>query len=664
MQKVQIIVHKSKKDEVLEFLQDKGVFHVVDISKDEGLEDQETLDRAVHAVEFDISEIVFALEFLTPYHTPKRKGLEALVEGDNVVLKTEEEIASFIENFDSKGVVKKAEQINTELTEIHNQLASYEDQKNILAPWTKLDFSLSEAKETRFTRMLLGKIDKRDLDLFQQEITKISPYTFVKKISADETQYYVYVIHLIEEADQIQKVLEDFSFSEESLLQSQNNASEELKHISESETKFKDRIQELEKEAKELADKHIETLRVLFDTLSWQKENQVVRKNFQFTSTTALMEGWIHNSHYDELKKYLDDKITYCEISKVDTKEGEVPPVELANSNFVHPFESVTNLYGLPLYSEIDPTKYLAPFFIFFFAFCLTDAGYGILLMIMSLSLIKILKLSRKESGLLRLLFYAGFMTFVLGIFFGGWFGIDPKIMPEWLTYQTVVNGEERTYFYGQMLDPVKSALPLLGFAFILGYVQLIFGKILDGYSKIKRGEKKEALMDSFTWVFLLIVLALYIASMQLEVLAQFNTPLYYLLIAGIVTIVLTQGRYYGNIIAKFFGGVLGLWDLVGFVSDTLSYARLLALGLATGIIATSINLIAGILGDMIPVVGIVVSILILVVGHVFNLLLNTLGSFIHSGRLQFIEFFGKFMEGGGLPFDPLRKKSKYIKIR
>ena len=128
--------------------------------------------------------------------------------------------------------------------------------------------------------------------------------------------------------------------------------------------------------------------------------------------------------------------------------------------------------------------------------------------------------------------------------------------------------------------------------------------------------------------------------------------------------LILTQGRREKTIVMKLLKGVLSLYDSVSFFSDILSYSRILALGLATSALAFAINLIATIAKDMIPVVGTAVMVVILIVGHVFNVGINVLGAFIHSARLQFVEFFGKFITASGRPFAPFRQRGRYITIK
>lgn len=236
---------------------------------------------------------------------------------------------------------------------------------------------------------------------------------------------------------------------------------------------------------------------------------------------------------------------------------------------------------------------------------------------------------------------------------------------PSFLTYQkTLESGEVIKAFRWQVITPAQGSGPLifLILAAILGYIQVVFGVILDGYWKIVQRKFMDAIFDSFLWVYFLIVIMLFGVSHMGIFMADHAGTITYLVYFGVGALILTQGRKQKNIILKFLSGVLSLYGLVGYFADVLSYSRLMALGLGTGIIGFAFNTIGGLVGN-IPIVGIVFAIIVILIGHLLNIAISTLGAFIHSSRLQFVEFFGKFMEGGGRSFTPFRKACKYILI-
>lgn len=249
-------------------------------------------------------------------------------------------------------------------------------------------------------------------------------------------------------------------------------------------------------------------------------------------------------------------------------------------------------------------------------------------------------------------LMYGGLATFFAGALVGGWFGIDISNMgSSWL--QSLLTSII-------VINPVEDPITMLLFSLALGLIQILTGITISMWWKIKNGNIASALLDDFVWLYLLIIILLWSANSFELIEFTFAT---YLLFIGIFAVILTQGRKAKNPFLKFFTGVISLYGLVGYLSDVLSYSRLLALGLATSIIAMVVNLIAALTIDMIPYLGYVIALIVLIGGHVFNIAINALGSFIHASRLQFVEFFPKFMESGGVNLSPLRKESKYIKI-
>ena len=253
---------------------------------------------------------------------------------------------------------------------------------------------------------------------------------------------------------------------------------------------------------------------------------------------------------------------------------------------------------------------------------------------------------------------YAGIVTFILGVIFGGWAGITIEQAPAFLKS---VNADGETVFIGQKISALTNPLGVLILALALGFIQVLLGVYMKFVWMLKNVGKKEAFLDQFPWAYMLTVTGftvLVAAGVLPESLMGVAKILLYI---GAGYIVLTQGRKKKNIILKFLSGVLGLYGLVSYFADVLSYSRLLALGLSTSIIALAVNTVAGLLVD-IPYVGIVIAVLVIIIGHVFTIVINAFGAFIHSARLQFVEFFTKFLEGGGKPFQPLYKESKFVR--
>jgi len=337
-----------------------------------------------------------------------------------------------------------------------------------------------------------------------------------------------------------------------------------------------------------------------------------------------------------------------------DPESGEDVPIDLRNNGVVTPFEFVTTLYGRPSYWEFDPTPLLAPFFILFFALCLSDGGYGMVLAIVSFILMKKMQPGGGRK-LMQLLFMGGLATAAVGALTGGWFGIEDGNLPWWIHSIRIKLGT------GERFNPLFHPMQMLDFVFLLGIAQIFTGLAIRMIADFRDKRWLDGILDQLVWIVFLAFLAPLGANFILgkELPAEFmSVARKGAMIMGLV-VVATGARKNRNPVMKVLGGVLKLYDVVGYFGDVLSYARLLALGLATGAIAVAINGVAGMTGG-IPVVGMVAAVIVLIGGHLFNLTVNCLGGFVHSARLQYLEYFSKFFQGGGHEFSPFRTQRRY----
>jgi len=289
----------------------------------------------------------------------------------------------------------------------------------------------------------------------------------------------------------------------------------------------------------------------------------------------------------------------------------------------------------------------MAPFFFLFFGIMTGDIGYGIMISLVSWYVIK---KSRPSEGsamkrLLQIGLLCGISGAVWGVLFGGFFG---DLIP---AFSRAMLGREIT-LPPLLFDPVSNPMALLIMALVFGFIQICFGLGLKGYKMIKQNRTLDAVCDAGFHLLLLFGAALCAISTDVGLTVMAG---------GALGIVLTGGRANSNIITKFFGGLGSLYNCVNYLSDVLSYSRLLGMGLAASVIAQVVNTV-GLLGGPTPL-GWVVFVLMFMIGHTFNLLIGLLGTFVHSARLQFIEFFSKFYESGGRPFTPLFNQTKYVEM-
>lgn len=411
-------------------------------------------------------------------------------------------------------------------------------------------------------------------------------------------------------------------------------------------------LHDIEEKRKSLATE-LPSLVLARQYLRWLHDKQAVREAMQRTRSTVVAMGWLPKNRVQLLESRLERDLPQSALLTIKPDEHEESPVLLNNPVFLKPFESVTTLYGLPQSSEMDPTPMLSLFFIIFFGLCLTDAGYGLVLAIVMGLFIWKKKLSIEEGRLWWLLLIGGIVTFFVSIPFGGWFGLTPDKVPSMFTVDTNGDGVA-DLFKGQIwnLGETKGITFLQNLSIALGLIHLSVGIFLAGVSKWISGQKAAAFWVDWTTLILFVAIGAYFFAP-----AQMQSFALYGIYATLALVIWGKGHGSSFFLRPLFG-FLGLLNLaMGMLSNTLSYLRLLALGLVTGALALAVNLVGEQIGGLLPVyLAIPVVVIIYLLGHLVNIALNTLGAFIHSGRLQFVEFFSQFFEGGGRPFQPFKR--------
>jgi len=314
-------------------------------------------------------------------------------------------------------------------------------------------------------------------------------------------------------------------------------------------------------------------------------------------------------------------------------------------------------LYGLPNNNEFDPSPLMAPFFILFYGLCLSDAGYGSMLTLSAAFLLWRFRANLTAFGkkLLTLNIYCGLSTIIVGLLTGGFFGLDFDLFPR--SVRSVLSALK-------IIDPLANPLPLLALSIVLGAIQILTGLTIRFVLDIRQVGRKEAFLKSGCWLVFLSSIFGWLAMGMLNfphsrTLAEICK---WLVLGGTVFMILTQGRQQKNPLMKLGSGILSLYGLSSYLGDILSYTRLFALGLVTAVLAMVINYLAGMTGG-IRWVGLGLMIAIFIFGHTLDFLINLMGSFVHSARLQYVEYFSKFFEGGGRFFKPFSWRTKYVSL-
>jgi len=642
MEKLRLYVHKSVGTPVFRAIQKLGIIEFTEIKNKESLRQEE---KNIFEFNYASSRLDFAIEFLTKWEDCGKKSerIRRSLEG-NKVFTTNKEIDEIANTFYWNDIVNSTQDLEEKMNDADTKLKALSDEVLILEEWKELDIALSNPLETKTTKtvFLIGEKDKKD-----ELLSALKKASVLANIQLIDQGHFILTFFKKNTDISIKKITE-YGFEIKELPKRRGTPAEEIERMNRAIVKNEKLKQELKKEAVVLA-KNLPKLKIIGDHIFWKKEKHNLLSSAYKKNEVLVFEGWCPKLHTTTIENKIAEKTKLFALEKIPPEEGEKPPVEIRNNVVIKPFEAITRLYGLPGSKDIDPTPFLAGFFFIFFGLSLTDVGYGFLLFITTATLLIFFKIPKDTKPIISLLMLGGISSFFIGMLFGGYLGVDIKYLPEWI--QKI-----------QKFDPIANPLPVFYLALTLGVIQIVFGLILKIVRDAKIGLIKEGLLDQGPWIALIFSLILFGASELGFILNSSSFPLWFVY-GSLVSLVLTQGRKEDTIIKKFLMGVLSIYNSINFFSDILSYSRLLALGLATSALAFAVNLIAG-MASGVPYVGGILMVMILVVGHLFNLAVNLLGAFIHSARLQFVEFFGKFITDGGRSFNPFKREERYIVVQ
>jgi V/A-type H+-transporting ATPase subunit I len=648
MKKVSLVAPVSCADGIIGVLQDVGV---VEIEKTE-IESEEyslcdlsevlaDLGKKQEELSRALTELKFCIDFFDRFERIKKNMIEQFA-GGKVYLanSTFDDLGGKVE--EGRRIYEECRRLDEELSKRSNEESRLLDNHNQLVKWEWLDIPVPELAGSSRISVDLYELHSRFYEGIMAELNESCPLAHVMPGPSSGARYIpVVVICLSEDTDKVRQVFLAHNILPELLPEVEGTPADAIRTIEDRLSAIDEEVADLTEQAKGLLKERVKIYSI-YDRLSLALDRKALASLCPATQTAFLIEGWAREDALPELEKAVRSEYDLVHIEARDPQDDENPPVTLDNPAFVTPFEAVTEVYGMPRPGTLDPSFASMPFFFIFFGMALGDAGYGVILSIVCLLLLKKIKMAGTAKKLFAMMAICGAACVLVGAVTGSWFGDLFGIAPLWFS-------------------PLDNPLLMLGVSFALGLVQIYVGLGMRLYYNVKQGNLKEAIFDQGLWYPFLTGFILLLGGSALGNPAMSEVGKW-LAIVGVVGLILTQGRAHKNIIKRLGSGILSLYDLTGYVSDILSYSRLLALGLASSVIAMVVN-------DMakrflsIRFVGWIPMLMLLVIGHVFNLAINVIGSYVHSSRLQYVEFYGKFFEGGGRRFKPFSKKTKYIEI-
>lgn len=577
----------------------------------------------------------------------KEKGILPMIKGfvnpppiDKVNVDTLE-VQDLIEDAEKtlEEVSSKTKPLEENLNQLDLRKSELENALKVSQNLINFDFDLSLLEESDYVSYFAGKISSESYDTFKGSLKDLPDEMLIFDQESELKNFNILVIVTLKKhADEVLSQLRKLEF--------------ERLEISSLSGKPGDIIQKSEKEIgsinleKEsvlnnlasIAEEWIAKLQCLKEQLEIQKQRSEIFSSFGETKNTVMFEGWVTEKKLNDALETIETSTeghSIVDVSDPDVNNDKIP-IHLDNPRFAKPYEMFVHMYSPPDYREIDPTILMAIVFPFFFGFCLTEAGYGIIDALAGLIIYRGLgRTSKTWSNLGLIMVACGVWAIILGAATNSFIG---DFIPR--------------FIWGNPNAAIPTTIPsinsfvfpqnILILALLVGVIHINMGLVMGAYNNIVRGDVREALGAQIPW---------------------------FVLEAGII-LYLVGGLYIGGpviaaslVMLLYFNGLFGLMDVSGFLGTLLSYARLLALCLSTGGIATTVNILTGIVADMIPFIGIIIAPLIFIGGQIANLAFQSLGAFINSLRLHYVEFFAQFYIGGSQKFRAFRAKRKYTDL-
>ena len=521
-----------------------------------------------------------------------------------------------------------------------------------LLPWADMTDPLETVRSTASLKVMTGTVPVDGVNALMETGALVQLYGGEKERAA-------LVICPNEEYAGIAPSIRATGFQEKGFGDIRGTASENIQRLrTEIEALEAERAQ-LEARLAAFAPKREEIRRAL-DGAAIDRDREQSKEALAHTKTAFLLTGWVREDMTEKVRQEIEKITDVYYLGFEDPSEGDAVPTVLKNSRLITPYEAVTNLYSLPAYGTIDGTPLMAPFYFIFFGMMLSDTVYGAVLALGAWAFLKYIKPRGMMENLAKVLLMGGISTIFMGLLFGTCAGVS---------WPVIFRGTalENTF---PIIDSSADPIAMLALCAAMGIIQMFYAVFIAAYSCIKHRDWAGAIVDNLSWVFIITGLLL-MAAPSLGLPAALGTAGKWMAIGFAAVVLLFAGRSKKNVAGRLMSGAGKLYDVTSWLGDVLSYARIFALGLSTGVIGLVLNtlcwdmLFASFKGNpVLMVVGFIIVTVLSVALHAFMMAISTLGCFVHSARLQYVEFFGKFYEAGGKAFKPLRYETKYVNVK
>lgn len=658
-----IYIYGSKKDRkaVLEYLQRQQILDIIepDAENEEvgfsNINTSESQSEFLHNSQLGEK----ALDILND-SAPEKKGMLASLNGREAL--SAQEYYSYVDNIPKTlEIVNKITELSAKKAQLQGDIIRCRTVIEELKPWVLLDSPI-EGEKTQsaisLTGVFGGALTAEDI-LSRYYANEDAPSLHLEVINSLPQQTYVFAVCKSDKIGKCEAILREIGFSRPKTSY-HGIPSEEIESQEKLIEKLDEEIADTEKEIISYADSR-DDIKFMTDYYAMRAEKYNVLSKLSQRNHVFVISGYVPKNLANDLSASLEHNYSVA-VEVMDAEDDA--PILLKNAYVTEPVETVVKTFAMPRKGEIDPTSIMAFFYYVFFGLMLSDAAYGLIMVIgcgLALAKFKNMELGMKKS--LRMFMYCGISTTFWGVMFGSYFGDAVAVV------SSTFFGHEVT-IPPVWFEPVNDPMRMLMFSFLLGIIHLFTGLGVKLYQCIKAKDYMSALTDCIFWYMLVgggivylfhVDMFLSMAGLSTKLPTVWANVAAIIAAAGALGIILLSARS-GSAGKRLAKGAYALYGVTSWLSDILSYSRLLALGLATGVIATVFNKMGSMFGG--GIIGAIIFILVFAVGHTLNIGVNLLGAYVHTNRLQFVEFFGKFYEGGGREFKPFAANTKYYKFK
>lgn len=638
MSKFDLYSFDYDREKLLEDLQKFNYVHIDEKKVEDENQGVRNLDNSEQIVSTSekLTKVKWAIDLLEKF-SEKHNKIDELKQGKKTFRL--DELTKKALDFDFDEHYKELSSLDKQLTELDQNNQTLNQKKSELTPWEELDLDISKIDDFKRVKVVTGTVSDKFIDQLKLN-TKDIEDIYIEEISRNLG--FVYLLVICKDYVKAQDILRDNGFVNINI-KANGLVKDEIRNIDEQIIANKKQYKEIEDQIKSKTDL-TEQFKIYHDYLENNSLKEEATSKIKRTDKIDIIEGYVPTDKEKDFENVLQNSLNnkyYLEMNPADKNDPNVPII-LKNRGFAKAFESITGMYSLPKYNEVDPTPLLAPFYCFFSGMMIGDLGYGLIVFIAILVALKIFNLDEKKKQFLKFFMFISVASMFWGYIYGSFFGGIIPMTP--------------------IIDTSKNAMTLIVLCLIFGFIHLFFALGIKAYMLIRDHKPLDAFYDVGLWYLIIISILILLTGNLLGLPAMAMTVAKWIAIASAVGIVLTAGRDAKSIGGKLGSGLYSLYGISGWIGDFVSYMRLMALGLSGAYIAVAINMIVKMMAGS-SIIGFIFGLIVFVVFQAFNAFLSYLSAYVHSARLIFVEMFNKFYEGGGVPFKKLITESEYFNI-